>query len=910
MIQKTASSLVEMRLFNLHFYVLLFMFTAIPMEQASGVLTSQDSNNTHPDYPSAMLTGYCPSRCGNLTFDYPFGIGSGCYRDPNFSLTCDNTVQPPRLYLQDTTTEVIDDIDASSYGRTSFMNFSVQIPSLSIPIRQGVVVYDMSWKAPTFTLDHAVLNITGCDFDTHWVDQDTSTTWKLCTVTCSDARITDMVARQNCNGTGCCSIEFDTYLSAIQLKFVVNRSRELTEHSVLWDSINVNYASASISWSIMDQPTCATALDNATTYACVSSNSTCYDSHFASYPSYHCGCEDGYGGNPYMPNGCSHDKESGYNSIEQKENCSRQCGNIAVPFPFGLEEGCSASKLLQIECINSTSSTLQFDDEHQVTHIDINDGVVGIMYTPQQMFRVDASKEPGLYIGSLVSSSVQWVVANLTCQEAQQNSSGYGCVSYNSYCLGVNSTDGYIGYRCNCMSGFEGNPYIRNGCQDIDECLRPSSCYGICQNLMGTYSCTRCPSKTQFDPVKRRCTPIKEFNIVLPGVSVAVVTLVLTLSCAYLIRQKRSLDAVKKRYFKQHGGLLLLEELKSKQGLSFTLFTKAELEEASDNFNERNVLGKGGNGTVYKGTLKDNRSVAIKKCKMISERQEKEFGKEMLILSQINHRNVVKLYGCCLEVEVPMLVYEFIPNGTLYQLIHGRHNHGLRVSFATRLKIAHEAAEALSYLHSWASPPIIHGDVKSANILIDDDYTVKVSDFGASTLAPTDEAQFVTFVQGTYGYLDPEYMQTSKLTSKSDVYSFGVVILELLTCRKATNLEAIDEEINLSAHFLLALSENRLGEILDEQVRCEESIELIEQVAELAKRCLEMASERRPSMREVADELGRFRNLSQHPWGQETSEEELRALLVGSPNACFEIELSNGYVSMNDSAYLGIQSPR
>ncbi|KAF8712765.1 hypothetical protein HU200_028535 [Digitaria exilis] len=326
--------------------------------------------------------------------------------------------------------------------------------------------------------------------------------------------------------------------------------------------------------------------------------------------------------------------------------------------------------------------------------------------------------------------------------------------------------------------------------------------------------------------------------------------------------------------------------MKSKQGLSFKLFTKAELEEATDNFAERNVIGKGGYGTVYKGTLKDNRSVAIKKCKLVSERQEKEFGKEMLILSQINHRNVVKLYGCCLEVEVPMLV--------------------------DAPEDAHEAAEALAYLHSWASPPIIHGDVKSANILIDEDYTVKVSDFGASTLAPTDEAQFVTFVQGTYGYLDPEYMQTSKLTGKSDVYSFGVVILELLTCRKAMNLEAIDVEINLSAHFLLAMSESRLGEILDEQIKGEESMELIEQVAELAKQCLEMASDKRPPMREVADELERFWNLSQHhPWGQETSEEELRALLVGSPNSPFEIEISNGaYLSMTDSAYLGVQSPR
>ncbi|GJN25838.1 hypothetical protein PR202_gb13721 [Eleusine coracana subsp. coracana] len=381
------------------------------------------------------------------------------------------------------------------------------------------------------------------------------------------------------------------------------------------------------------------------------------------------------------------------------------------------------------------------------------------------------------------------------------------------------------------------------------------------------------------------------------------------MSCAYLIHQKRSLAAVKQRYFRQHGGLLLFEEMRSKQGLSFTLFTKEELQEATDKFDERNVLGRGGNGTVYKGALRDTRLVAVKKCKIINARQEKEFGKEMLILSQINHKNVVRIYGCCLEVEVPMLVYEFIPNGTLYQLIHGR-PHGSRISFTTRLKIAHETAEALAYLHSWASPPIIHGDVKSPNILVDEDYTAKVADFGASTLAPTDEAQFVTFVQGTYGYLDPEYMQTSKLTSKSDVYSFGVVLLELLTCRKAMNLQALDEEKNLSSHFLQAVSENRLDEILDEQIRGEHSVELIEQVAELAKECLEMASDKRPSMREVAEELDRIRKLLRHPWGQQTSDDERKALLSGSPSTCPEVELSNGFVSLTDSAYLGIQSPR
>ncbi|CAD6264452.1 unnamed protein product [Miscanthus lutarioriparius] len=439
---------------------------------------------------------------------------------------------------------------------------------------------------------------------------------------------------------------------------------------------------------------------------------------------------------------------------------------------------------------------------------------------------------------------------------------------------------------------------VRTRVADINECEEdpnkyPCSVPGTCTNTPGSFICS-CPDKTTGNAYNGTCEAKKsQLGVrVAVGVSAGLVMLVVTMSCVYMIRQKRSLAAVKQRSWRRRPA----------------------------GFDERNVLGKGGSGTVYKGSLRDGRAVAIKKCKLVSERQEKEFGKEMLILSQVNHRYVVRLHGCCLEVEVPMLVYEFVPNGTLYHLIHGDRRHGgSRVSFATRLKIAHEAAEALAYLHSWASPPIIHGDVKSPNILIDESYAAKVSDFGASTLAPTDEAQFVTFVQGTYGYLDPEYMQTSKLTSKSDVYSFGVVLLELLTCRKAMNLQSLDdEEINLSAQFLHAMGEKRLDEILDEQIKGEQSMELIEQVAELAKRCLEMASEKRPSMREVAEELDRVRKLSQHPWGSQEEtcdEEELKALLVGSPGTgtSSEIEPSistNAYVSMTDSAYLGIRSPR
>ena len=281
-----------------------------------------------------------------------------------------------------------------------------------------------------------------------------------------------------------------------------------------------------------------------------------------------------------------------------------------------------------------------------------------------------------------------------------------------------------------------------------------------------------------------------------------------------------------------------------------------------------------------KGVLKSNVEVAVKRCMTIDEQQKKEFGKEMLILSQINHKNIVKILGCCLEVEVPMLVYEFVPNGTLFDLIH--RNHGRHISLDTRLRIAFESADALAYLHSCASPPIIHGDVKSTNILLDGDYMARVSDFGASILAPSDKSQFVTLVQGTCGYLDPEYMQTWQLTDKSDVYSFGVVLLELLTRKKAFNLEGPEDEKSLAMVFLHTMMENKLEGILDDQIKKNENMECLEEIAELAKHCLEMSGANRPSMKEIAEKLDRLRKVMQHPWARANSEEFYS--LLGEPS--------------------------
>uniref|UniRef100_A0A3N7H038 Protein kinase domain-containing protein n=3 Tax=Populus trichocarpa TaxID=3694 RepID=A0A3N7H038_POPTR len=366
------------------------------------------------------------------------------------------------------------------------------------------------------------------------------------------------------------------------------------------------------------------------------------------------------------------------------------------------------------------------------------------------------------------------------------------------------------------------------------------------------------------------------FGIITIIIAVVVGVLLLLIGgwWLYKIMEKRKSIKLKQKFFRQNGGLLLQQQLSSSdQGISKTkVFSSEELETATDGFNVNRILGQGGQGTVYKGMLADGVIVAVKRSTMVSEENLEGFINEVCILSQINQRNIVRILGCCLEAEVPLLVYEFIPNGTLYEYLH-RQNEEFPLSWEMRLQIAAETAGALCYLHSAASIPIYHRDIKSTNILLDNKYRAKIADFGTSRSLSVDQTHLTTNVQGTFGYLDPEYFWSSQYTDKSDVYSFGVVLAELLTRQKAILTNESQERKNLAAHFVLLMEENRIFDIVDAQIKEHCPKEDVIGVANIAMRCLNLNGKMRPTMKQVTSELERIIQLSQKKDVQQNNEE-------------------------------------
>ncbi|VAH13397.1 unnamed protein product [Triticum turgidum subsp. durum] len=293
-----------------------------------------------------------------------------------------------------------------------------------------------------------------------------------------------------------------------------------------------------------------------------------------------------------------------------------------------------------------------------------------------------------------------------------------------------------------------------------------------------------------------------------------------------------------REFYKKNGGLTL------EKANVIKLFKKEELKPI---LKSSNLIGKGGFGEVYKGVV-DSKLVAVKKPISGNVLETKQFANEVIIQSQVIHKNIVKLIGCCLEVDTPMLVYEFISKGSLHDILHGVDNKE-PLKLDVRLSIVTDAAHGLAYMHSQTHSKILHGDVKPANILLDDNFVPKISDLGISRLI---DKEHTANVIGDMTYMDPVYLQTGLLTEKSDVYSFGVVILEVISRKKASH----SDNNSLVTSFLECHKEEKEATgLFDKEIAATGVLELLDTLAEIAVACLNLDVDQRPSMTDIAARL-------------------------------------------------------
>jgi serine/threonine protein kinase len=281
-------------------------------------------------------------------------------------------------------------------------------------------------------------------------------------------------------------------------------------------------------------------------------------------------------------------------------------------------------------------------------------------------------------------------------------------------------------------------------------------------------------------------------------------------------------------------------------------FTYKELDDATGGFAEGAEIGRGSFACVFKGVLSDGSLVAVKRPVVAdSSYNFHEFTNEIDLLSRLNHAHLLNLLGYCNERGERLLVYEYMENGTLFEHLHGREQQQL--SWVTRVRIAVQAARGLEYLHGYACPPVIHRDIKSANILLDDEWNARVADFGLSLLGPSDESALSELPAGTLGYLDPEYYRLHYLTTKSDVYSFGVMLVEILTGRMA-----VDEGYESLVDWAVPLiKKGEVVPILDPRLAHPPDPEGLLRIARVAARCVRARGKDRPSMDRVTTSLER-----------------------------------------------------
>ncbi|CAN6329694.1 unnamed protein product [Urochloa humidicola] len=488
---------------------------------------------------------------------------------------------------------------------------------------------------------------------------------------------------------------------------------------------------------------------------------------------------------------------------------------------------------------NSTAPRGQFMDWNDVKDAECRDAVTAALYADT------AAGVPSVEFG--VAEMGWWLDG--TCAAAANATAGVGKCAANATCYDVETPNGAWGHRCACRDGIFGDGFAAGeGCHYDD------------------------------------AGSSKKFVVIVAGVVAGVVAaggalLVCLVQCRRCRARRWSSS-------ERLAAMRLLSEAAASSGVP--VYSYAEVSRATNSFSHTHGLGTGAYGTVYVGKLPGSTSpslVAIKRlhCRHHYDSDGDGNGdaaaaaaqllNEIKLISSVSHPNLVRLLGCCLDRGEQILVYEYVPNGTLsHHLAAAGSAAGATLPWRARLVVAAETAAAIAHLHGMR-PPIFHRDVKSSNILLDASLRPKLADFGLSRAGAGGDrlgggatrSHVSTAPQGTPGYVDPEYHQCFHLSDKSDVYSFGVVLLELITAMKVVDFDRPAAEVNLASLALDRIGKGRVAEIVDPAILAggeEWMMESVRHVSELAFRCLAFHKDVRPAMSEVAAELCRIRDAA------------------------------------------------
>lgn len=360
---------------------------------------------------------------------------------------------------------------------------------------------------------------------------------------------------------------------------------------------------------------------------------------------------------------------------------------------------------------------------------------------------------------------------------------------------------------------------------------------------------TAIPDRGVYGPLISAITVTPNFSIPSGGISAGAIAGIVIGSCAFVILILAVLW--KLGYL---GGDKEDKELQALQ-LQTGYYSLRQIKAATNNFDSANKIGEGGFGPVYKGVLSDGSEIAVKQLSSKSKQGNREFVTEIGMISALQHPNLVKLYGCCIEGNQMLLIYEYLINNSLARALFGKENQRLNLDWATRQKICIQVARGLAYLHEESVLKIVHRDIKATNVLLDKDLNAKISDFGLARLDEEENTHISTRIAGTIGYMAPEYAMRGYLTDKADVYSFGIVALEIVSGKSNTNYRPKEEFVYLLDWAYVLQEQENLLELVDPVLGSHYSKEEAMRMLNIALICTNPSPTLRPAMSAVVSML-------------------------------------------------------